>query len=408
MRPSWVIRTSHRRRCGHLILVGLTASVLLFHLFAATGRYRSGDTYQKSRIRVKVDKKYPGRDHKAYKFYDYGSVYHDMNFTCPVAWVRVDVESHYPIFILIDTSISFILKEWTDNPLEADALWYNVLNNGAAAGQSMSSMAESAEQPSNPLKVFMSLESEAYYPYIVGIKESGKIDVTVDYRIWSDAASASGTADVPAVYLQNPTNEATKIDFRAPPVLPKRKDVYLAVFISNCESRSGRERYLTELMENMPVHSYGGCHHNKDEPAFDGSVSKWDRKRMIGQQYHFVFAAENSEAPSYVTEKVYDSFAAGAVPVYFGAPNIDKFIPDPSAIIAAKDYSPKDLAVLLNRTARDPKEYAKYFEWKKRPYSKEFRRILCLASRTVQCRLAMHMEGLDMEQDCDEAIIDTL
>jgi len=300
------------------------------------------------------------------------------------------------------------MQEWTDNHLEADALWYNVLNNGAASGESSLAMAESDEHSGTPLKVFMSLESEAYYPYILNIKESGNINITVDYRIWSDPAAASGMADVPAVYLQNPTNEATKIDFRAPPALPKRDDAYLAVFMSNCGSMNGRERYLTELMEHMPVHSYGGCHHNKDEPTFDASVSKWDKKRMISEKYHFVFAAENSDAPSYVTEKVYDALAVGAVPIYLGAPNIDKFIPNPSAVIVAKDYSPKDLAVVLNRTARNPKEYAKYFEWKKRPYSKDFRRILCLASRTVQCRLAMRMKGLDMEQDCDDSIIDTL
>ena len=87
MKPTWSIRTSHSRRCGHLVLVGLTVSVVLFHLFG-TDRYRSRDTHQKSSALVNV-KKIDPKNGNVYKFYDYGSVYHDMNFSCPVSWVRV-------------------------------------------------------------------------------------------------------------------------------------------------------------------------------------------------------------------------------------------------------------------------------------------------------------------------------
>lgn len=50
---------------------------------------------------------------------------------------------------------------------------------------------------------------------------------------------------------------------------------------------------------------------------------------------------ENSIATDYVTEKLYDAFVAGCVPLYLGAPNIAKLLPDPQAII---DYR---LAVIL-------------------------------------------------------------
>ncbi len=35
----------------------------------------------------------------------------------------------------------------------------------------------------------------------------------------------------------------------------------------------------------------------------------------------------------YVTEKLYDAFVAGCVPLYLGAPNIANLLPDPDAII---------------------------------------------------------------------------
>ena len=196
----------------------------------------------------------------------------------------------------------------------------------------------------------------------------------------------------------NPTNSDTQIDFRKPPKLPKRLDVYIAAFISNCHDRNNRGQYMAELMEYIPMHSYGHCHHNKDEPASMAAASKFQKKVDIGGEYHFWFTAENSNAESYVTEKIYDALDAGVVPVYFGAPNVDRFIPHPSAVIMADQYTPRDLAILLNETASDPSKYARYFEWKKKPFTEDFNRILRLASRTVQCRLAMHLEGLDMEQ----------
>jgi hypothetical protein len=44
-------------------------------------------------------------------------------------------------------------------------------------------------------------------------------------------------------------------------------------------------------------------------------------------------AMENSAARDYVSEKLYDAFTAGCVPLYMGAPNVNEYIPSPSAII---------------------------------------------------------------------------
>jgi hypothetical protein len=42
---------------------------------------------------------------------------------------------------------------------------------------------------------------------------------------------------------------------------------------------------------------------------------------------------ENSIAPDYVTEKLYDAFVGGCVPIYYGATNIQNFLPDPESIV---------------------------------------------------------------------------
>lgn len=57
--------------------------------------------------------------------------------------------------------------------------------------------------------------------------------------------------------------------------------------------------------------------------------------RMIGASEDGVIHVmqENSIATDYVTEKLYDAFVAGCVPLYYGAPNIEDLLPDPDSII---------------------------------------------------------------------------
>ena len=43
--------------------------------------------------------------------------------------------------------------------------------------------------------------------------------------------------------------------------------------------------------------------------------------------YKFCICYENAHFPGYVTEKIFDCFVAGCVPVYWGADNIDKYVP---------------------------------------------------------------------------------
>ena len=103
---------------------------------------------------------------------------------------------------------------------------------------------------------------------------------------------------------------------------------------------------------------------------------------------------------SYATEKVYDALAMGAIPVYLGAPDIYRFIPDPSAVINAADFnSTAALAKYLIELGNDDEKYMKHFEWKKKKFSPEFDRVMRLATRTVECRMALTLSGKDYEED---------
>lgn len=60
-------------------------------------------------------------------------------------------------------------------------------------------------------------------------------------------------------------------------------------------------------------------------PSYRGIV---ERKKPILEKYKFAICYENvKDVPGYITEKIFDCFFSGCVPVYLGANNILKYIP---------------------------------------------------------------------------------
>lgn len=93
-------------------------------------------------------------------------------------------------------------------------------------------------------------------------------------------------------------------------------------------------------MNWMPVHSYGTCLHNANEVA-DAAVSRsaslrpsynWQRKLQLLATFRFVLVFENTDRfDDYVTEKLTHALLANAVPVYWGARNIECVVRSPAA-----------------------------------------------------------------------------
>jgi alpha(1,3/1,4) fucosyltransferase len=59
-------------------------------------------------------------------------------------------------------------------------------------------------------------------------------------------------------------------------------------------------------------------------PSHRGTVAS---KNAVMRQYKFALAYENAGFGGYVTEKIFDAWFAGCVPVYLGAPNVTDYIP---------------------------------------------------------------------------------
>jgi hypothetical protein len=80
---------------------------------------------------------------------------------------------------------------------------------------------------------------------------------------------------------------------------------------------------------------------------------------------------ENSQAQDYVSEKVYDALAAGCVPIYWGAANVNEYVPHASALINYAELgSPAALQTELERLATNLTAYEEKLAWKGWPSSR--------------------------------------
>lgn len=93
-------------------------------------------------------------------------------------------------------------------------------------------------------------------------------------------------------------------------------------------------------------------------PAYKGAVKS---KREVLQKYKFSICYENArDIPGYITEKIFDCFFAGCVPVYWGAPNVTDHIPE-DTFIDRRDFKTYDDLYTYLKNMPD-KEYLDYLD----------------------------------------------
>lgn len=67
-----------------------------------------------------------------------------------------------------------------------------------------------------------------------------------------------------------------------------------------------------------------GRQHAAAMRTYRGQVG--DKLALLGG-YRYALAIENTRYPGYISEKLFDCFAAGCVPVYWGAPDVERSVP---------------------------------------------------------------------------------
>ncbi len=208
-------------------------------------------------------------------------------------------------------------------------------------------------------------------------------------------------ADIPCIY----PNWHQYGDFlQPPPVHSAASSDVLAAYIASNPVKC-RDEYVKELMRFMPVASFGSCLNNRSPDDFvKGGWSRgaWESILSVLPQYKFYLALENSRTTDYVTERIFHALVCGTVPIYLGAENVRKFMPDDDAVIVASDFSgPKALADYLKLLDRDSGAYSKHLAWKSRGLSPQFRKLVDLGSTNPMHRLAVKLaHGCERNCDC--------
>lgn len=228
----------------------------------------------------------------------------------------------------------------------------------------------------DPLRVYMDLEA--------GRKRSGREDIFISYHAKDDVQSTYAGS-----LFHNGRNYHVS----------SYKDNETLVYWSSSRCLPQRNELAKKLLKLLPYHSFGKCLNNVGgldralsfypECASDGSVTPkwWDHLHCAMSHYKFVLAIENTWTESYVTEKLFYALDAGAVPIYFGAPNVMDFVPPHSIIDGNKFRSMEELATFVKSLANDPVAYAEYHAWRRCGVLGNYGNTRAASLDTLPCRL---------------------
>ncbi|OAY79377.1 alpha-(1,4)-fucosyltransferase [Ananas comosus] len=228
----------------------------------------------------------------------------------------------------------------------------------------------------DPLRVYIDLEASR--------KPTGFEDIFIGYHAKDDVqATYAGKS----FHISRSYHVSTH----------KRNDILVYWSSSRCLEQ--RDQLAKSFLSLVPHHSFGKCLNNvggldkalsfyPDCSVSDSSAPHWwDHLHCSMSNYKFVLAIENTRTESYVTEKLFYALEAGAVPIYFGAPNVWDFVPPNSIIDGSKFKSIEELASYVKALADDPIAYAEYHAWRRCGVVGNYGRTRAASLDTVPCRL---------------------
>jgi len=73
--------------------------------------------------------------------------------------------------------------------------------------------------------------------------------------------------------------------------------------------------------------------------------------------YKFSIAMENTEGDGYVSEKLYDSFISGTIPIYYGDYTVDEYINPKSFILIKNEKNIKDKIEYIKEIDNNSEKY---------------------------------------------------
>ncbi len=131
---------------------------------------------------------------------------------------------------------------------------------------------------------------------------------------------------------------------------------------NNNEKYNPRGLFFDKLSLYKKVDSYGKYKNNMADKKILKRLSEQKHETLL--KYKFNICFENSSYPGYLTEKLFDAFFAGCIPIYWGDTSLNdvkactEYIINPKSYINAHDFDTLDeLVEEVKRIDRDDKIY---------------------------------------------------
>ena len=259
--------------------------------------------------------------------------------------------------------------EFSEEPENPDAEFYAAINN-----EDVKKFVDSKSE--HPLKIIASEEGEHYYHLL-------KLEYLKQH--FQATSLINRHSDIPLVLMPDmDIVKAMKVSKRAQP-----KASFVAV---NCDPKNNRNDYVKAIAEVIWVDAPSNCFNNMKWPFCEGRPCT---KVEILRNYKFNLAFENGDSPGYVTEKIYDAFEAGVLPVYMGTRDVAEAVPKGSYIYVSDFKTPQDVANYLKKVIRNETLYRSYFQWKYKHDDTEFeKRNRALWEDDYFCRVCYYVDAI--------------
>ena len=137
----------------------------------------------------------------------------------------------------------------------------------------------------------------------------------------------------------------------------KIRKKFCAALISNfLSSDKFRIKFIKELNKYKKV-DMGGHYMN--------NVGRRVKNKMkFLSLYKFSISMENSEGQGYISEKIFDSFLAGTIPIYYGGYMIDEFINPKAFILIRNEKDMKEKIEYIKKLDKNEKLYKSFLKQK--------------------------------------------
>ena len=144
------------------------------------------------------------------------------------------------------------------------------------------------------------------------------------------------------------------------------KKKFCCFLVSNGKNKI-RNNFFWELSKYKKIDSGGSLFNNiNTKISLDPSKRDEETKKWISQ-YKFMITFENSSVPNYLTEKIIQAYSYGAIPIYWGDPNVTNLV-NPKCFINYYDYN--DFSKLIEAVKRIDNDDKLYLNMYNQPFFK--------------------------------------